>query len=66
MGPGVNCSEERSGEKVNEEVELRTYMYSSMEFRLCIKWIRLQVRSSTKIMCSSFSIRHPLGVSQAS
>jgi hypothetical protein len=41
-------------------------MHSSMKLRLCIKWIRLQVRSSTKIMCSSFAVGHPLYVSQAS
>jgi hypothetical protein len=44
----------------------KTYMYSSMKFRLCIKWIRLQVCSRTKVMGSSFSVRHPLQVSQAS
>jgi hypothetical protein len=41
-------------------------MYSSMKFRLCIKWIRLQVRSSTKIMCGSFAVGHPLEVSSVS
>jgi len=44
---------------------MKTYMYSSMKFRSRIERIRLQVRSSTEIMGSSFSICHPLQVSQA-